>query len=421
MIVGLKYVGASDGVPRRISVGDSVALRLEDDLVGAYHNGQKVGHLSPNKLRLWNSLRPSARRRARVVGEILDEEGNIAALDVEITVPSGPAKRPARTAPQAVPEASARARFARAGIGFAVLLFSIMTHPDTTGPDRSAQVASAFVPSAGAAGEKSGMVKPPEAVKALAAEEQGISESTEDEIRRKVQLAVAHRLAEENRRQAALLEQFRQAEAERAKALEAQLNEAQAAAAEQRKQLAALQQQARQASAQLEAENRKLQGDIDALKRNLEEKRLAEEAARQAERDVALRELNALELLQHRNRMAAWTLTSRVEQIKTTLKDKIEERSAKEQKAEDERAAAAAIKDKIEERRAKDEERATAAALKDKIAQRVAREEERTPRETAADKPAKRAAQPDIVQPRKKANFSRYSLEAEELDVGPTR
>ncbi|HEY7765888.1 MAG TPA: hypothetical protein VIB38_12930 [Aestuariivirgaceae bacterium] len=397
MIVGLKYVGASDGVPRRISVGDSVALRLEDDLVSAYHNGQKVGHLSPNKLRLWNSLRPSARRRAKVVGEILDEEGSIAALDVEIAVPTGPAKRPAKTAPPAVPEASARARFVRAGIGFAVLLFTVMTHPDSTGPDQGAKVASAFVPSAGAAGEKAEMVEPPEAIKALAAEVQGISESTEGEIRRKVQLAVAHRAMEKNRRQAAVLEQFRQAEVERAKALEAQLKEAQAAAAEQQKQVAALQQQAREASAKLEAENRKLEGDIETLKRNLEEKRLAEESARQAEREVALRELNALELLQHRNRMAAWTLTSRVAQIKTALKEKIEE-----------------------ERSAKEEERATVEALRNKIAQRVARDEERTPRETV-EKPAKRAAQSVIVQPRKKANFSRYSLEAEELDLGPTR
>jgi hypothetical protein len=400
MIVGLKYVGASDGVPRRISVGDNIALRLEHDLVSAYHNGQKVGHLSPNKQRLWNSLRPSARRRAKVVGEILDEEGNIAALDVEITVPTGPAKRPVRTAPPpSAAEVSAKGRFARAGIGFAVLLFSIMTHPDSTGPDQSARIASAFVPSAGAASdhvETALPAAPAETVKALAAEEQGSSESTEDEIRRKVQLAVAHRLSEENRRQAAFIEKFRQEEAERAKVLEAQLSMAQAAAAEQRKQLAALEQQARRASAHLEAENRRLQGDIEALQRHLEEKRLAEAAAKEAERELALKELNALELVQHRNRMAAWTLMSRMMQIKAALKNQIEERSAKE------------------------EERATAAAIRNKIAQRAAREEERAALHSA-EKPMKRLIQPAIVQPRKKTNFSRYSLEAEELDLGPTR
>src|SRR4026208_1133890 len=88
MIVGLKYAGASDGFPTRINVGDTVKLRLEGTEGSAYHNDRKVGYPSPDKLHLWNSLRPSARSRATVVGEIIDEDGNIAGLDVEISAKS---------------------------------------------------------------------------------------------------------------------------------------------------------------------------------------------------------------------------------------------------------------------------------------------------------------------------------------------
>src|SRR5262245_48415630 len=95
MIVGLKYAGASDGIPMRISVGDTIKLRLEGPEVSAYHNDKKVGYLSPDKRELWNSLRPSARSRARVVGEITDEDGDIAALDVEISARSAPMAREA--------------------------------------------------------------------------------------------------------------------------------------------------------------------------------------------------------------------------------------------------------------------------------------------------------------------------------------
>ena len=149
MIVGLKYAGASDGFPTRISVGDTIKLRLEGAEISAYHNDKKVGYLSPDKRRLWNSLRPSARNRAKVVGEITDEEGNIAGLDVEIaTRPSSAPGAAAKMPPSLrdAPKTDSATRSYRAGIGLAVLLASIavMGHVNTAGPDKFA--AASLVP-----------------------------------------------------------------------------------------------------------------------------------------------------------------------------------------------------------------------------------------------------------------------------------
>src|SRR5688500_16041587 len=94
MIVGLKYAGGTDGFPIRINVGDVVALRRETRHaakhggVAAYHNGKKVGYLSSDKQALWKTLSRSARGQARVVGEILDEDGEIVGLDVKIPTAS---------------------------------------------------------------------------------------------------------------------------------------------------------------------------------------------------------------------------------------------------------------------------------------------------------------------------------------------
>src|SRR5215212_11370185 len=83
IIVGLKYVGEADDLPTRVPIGDVVKLRREPceqpdpGTVTAFYKGRKVGYLSPEKQALWDSLRPSTRRRAKVTGEILDEDGDL--------------------------------------------------------------------------------------------------------------------------------------------------------------------------------------------------------------------------------------------------------------------------------------------------------------------------------------------------------
>ena len=70
MVVALKYVGATSDFPTRITVGNVINLRREADSLSmsgtlpAYHNGTKVGYLSPNQQSILNSLkRPDAKPR----------------------------------------------------------------------------------------------------------------------------------------------------------------------------------------------------------------------------------------------------------------------------------------------------------------------------------------------------------------------
>ncbi|MGH6875504.1 MAG: hypothetical protein ACREDW_10840 [Aestuariivirgaceae bacterium] len=139
MIVGLKYVGASDDLPIRIAVGHVVDLRREpchpqESGVAAYYDGTRVGYLSPDRQPFWESLDPSARCRAKVMGEILDEDGNLAALDIEIDVPPGCDER-VPGIESAVAEKVPRRGTLGTAIGFAVLFLTIMmAGADSTGP-----------------------------------------------------------------------------------------------------------------------------------------------------------------------------------------------------------------------------------------------------------------------------------------------
>ena len=152
MVVGLKYVGATSDFPTRITVGNVIKLRPEADslsmsgTVAAYHNGTKVGYLSPDQHSIWRSLKPSTPRQAEVVGEILDEDGNLAALDIEIVVPTRHHKQRPNVAPENTDKTAGRRIALRAGIGFAGVFLSlaIMVRGVSTDPDRSIATGSSM-------------------------------------------------------------------------------------------------------------------------------------------------------------------------------------------------------------------------------------------------------------------------------------
>lgn len=371
MIVGLKYAGASDGFPTRINVGDTVKLRLEGTEVSAYHNDRKVGYLSPDKLHLWNSLRPSARSRATVVGEIIDEDGNIAGLDVEISARSTIMPRPAAkaaTRPRDVPKTDSGSKPYRAGIGLAVLLASIaiMGHVNTTGPDRSA-IASEASLTFGTGGILS--LKP------------SFEPFPEDgqELRRQVQLTSAHRMADEMRRREVAAELKLEAEEQKGRTLQTALEQARQASLLQLKRIEELEEQARQSAAEQETENVRLHKEIASLQQKIDQLAIVKQKVEAAERQAAWRDINDEELVRHRNRITAWLMMSRVQQLKAVLKNRVT----------------------LEQ--AKPEVRAVA----------VPRIEPKQQAEKASP-PEKSSKQAEEVQVRKKNNFSRYAQDYEE-------
>jgi hypothetical protein len=103
MIFGLKYAGGTDYFPSRVSLGNVIDLRREPNnlynpgAVAAYYNGAKVGYLADEKQGIWSAIKQSSHYQAIVVGEILDEDGELAGLNVEIIISPNldePAARP---------------------------------------------------------------------------------------------------------------------------------------------------------------------------------------------------------------------------------------------------------------------------------------------------------------------------------------
>ena len=360
MIVGLKYAGASDGFPTRISVGDTVRLRLEGAEISAYHKDRKVGFLSPDKRRLWDSLRPSARARASVVGEILDEEGNIAGLDVEFSTPSKwvpPSARKSQKSSREQPRTESDSRPYRAGLGLAVLLSSIaiMGHATSTGPDRLATVQASISESGPTLLEG------------------------QQELRRQVQLTGVHRLSDEKRRQAAAAELKLNAEEQKGRVLEETLSQVRQASARQQAQIEELERQARAAAAEREAERLRHNGEIAALQQKIEQLVVERRQVDDEKRQATWRDMNDQELVRHRNRLTAWVVMSRFEHLKSVLKNRV------------------ALE------RTKTEERAVSVPVPE-----IRHQAERnTP-------PEKSNRQAEEVQIKKKANFSRYAQENEE-------
>ena len=297
MIVGLKYVGEADDLPTRVAVGEMVMLHREPcaqpdpEAVTAFYNGKKVGYLSTEKQALWDSLGP-ARDRAKVTGEILDEDGDLAGLDIQIDVECD--KRPPVAAAAAAVKSMRKKRWGTV-VGFAVLCLMLTAGADSTDP---------AIPAIGTrTPEPLALVgRPPQREQMIEAADSSAEQSQAQELSRMVQRENARRLANELRRRAEVALGLQQVAAHKTRQLAEDLRQARALAAQQRIRIEELERRTLAAAAHWLAENHKLE------------------------------ELNREELLRRKNQIAAWTARRSTPAIKKT-------RSAVRQ-APDEKASA---------------------------------------------------------------------------------
>jgi hypothetical protein len=364
MIVGLKYVGASDDLPAHIPIGDVVKLRREPreqsdpGAVAAFYKGTKVGYLSSDKQPLWDSLRPSARRRAKVTGEILDEEGNLAGLDIEIDGTRDP-DRQSPAIDDALGKTSKRGGGRKVAVGLAVLFLTSTALSESIGdpvpalssitPDPLALVDRSPTNRAELIQYRSGSLRfarvLPNASDRLSSiidgqpsltPEEGADSSQQmqaQELSRMVQQANAHRLTMEMKRRAELALLLHQAEMQKTRQLAEDLRQAQEAVARQRVRLQELERRA-QETADWQAENDTLKDDIAQLQRRIEQMMLVAQQRVEEERsEVALKELNQEELVQHKHQMAAWRLVARVPAAQQTKKTRSAIRQAPTEQA----------------------------------------------------------------------------------------
>jgi len=331
MIVGLKYVGAASDIPTSITVGDEVYFRREPgsaprlSAVAAYHNGRKVGYLSADKHTLWHSMGPSGRRQATVVGEIRDQDGTLAGLDVEIAESSIAEKAPWR------------GRIVKTAIGAAVLLLALaIMGRDRIDPDGPIAAISSMT-----ADKLSGLDRPrgielTQVVKLTPADQVKYlsmpgdsSEAQALELDRMVRQAYAHRLGADLKRRAELALALQQAETEKTQLLADDLRQAREAAERHRIQIESLEQRARRMAAYWQAENRKLEAAVAQLQRRVEEMTTAQKKQEEEARErLALTDLNIEELKRHENRVAAWNIINRGNHAKRAEKIKSLEQQA---------------------------------------------------------------------------------------------
>jgi hypothetical protein len=127
---------ASDGSPSRVRVGDLVSLRrepvprLEPGFITAYYEDEEVGYLSSDSHALWNTLEPLARHLGKVIGENLDEDGGLVALDIEFnSPPEASHELPRMAACEAAETTPWRGKTLRAIIGLTVFLLGGANRP----------------------------------------------------------------------------------------------------------------------------------------------------------------------------------------------------------------------------------------------------------------------------------------------------
>jgi hypothetical protein len=340
--------GQSD-FPHRITVGDEVNFRREPgkmpglSAVAAYHDGRKVGYLSPDKHTLWHSMGPEARRQATVVGEIRDEDGTLAGLDVEIAVTGEQDDQSAEREPSIAQKAPERDKILKIAVGVAVLLltFAMMGRADSIDPDGPIAAISSMTADKLSGVDRSRSMGLTQVVKLTPADQVKYlsmpvanSEAQELELDRMVQQAYAHRLGADLKRRAELALMLQQAEAKKTQQLAEDLRKAREVAERQRIQIQSLEQQARETAAQWQAENRKLEADITQMQRRMEEMTTAQNKLEEEARpQLALAELDVEELNRHKNRVAAWNLINRKTQAREAEKTKSSEEQAPKKEA----------------------------------------------------------------------------------------
>jgi hypothetical protein len=297
MIVGLKYAGGAEDFPTRINIGEVVDLRQEPGRrnkpgpVAAYYHGKKVGYLSQEIQGIWRAIKRPARYQAKVVGEITDEDGELAGLDVQISVPSGPKPPPAKPKPR-------RSMVLRPAVGLTVacLALAVMARAGGVGP-----------PGVGAllfTQESSDMA----AANSVASR---VPEQQVDDLWRKTEEAAAHRLAFERKEHAESVQMLKQAQL-KTQELAGELRRTRESIDRQQQQFDLFRRQTAETAALWRAENLKLRQEISQLRQHISQMQGPRRLAEAREEDHrALRELNLREIDRHANKIRAWNLIGR--------------------------------------------------------------------------------------------------------------
>jgi hypothetical protein len=292
-----------------------------------------------------------------VTGEILDEEGNLAGLDIEIDATRDPDKQ--SPVIDALGKKSKRGAGRKVAVGLAVVFLTATALSESIGdpvPALSSRTPGplAFVDRSPANPAeliqyRSGNLRlaqiMPTASDQLSSiidgqplePEEGADSSAQQmqaqELSRMVQQANAHRLTMEMKRRAELALSLHKAELHKTRQLAEDLRQAREAVARQRMRLEELERRARE-TADWQAENHKLKDDIAQLQRRIEQMMLVAEQREEEEgREVALKELDQEELVRHKNQMAAWSLVARAPAAQQTKKTRSAVRQAPSEQA----------------------------------------------------------------------------------------
>jgi hypothetical protein len=330
-----------------VSLQQELVPTLELGVVAAYYEDEKVGYLSSDSHALWDILEPSARQQGRVIGEILDEDGGLAALDIEFNLPGGNQELPPMAACQAAETTPWIGKTLTAIISLTVFLLGMLAHPENISPVGHIFAVSAVANKHLPLIAPSGTVNPlgnrtielaqvvrlslSDQVKHMSmrniedriVSEDAVSNSADQmqaqELNRIVQQAAAYRLAQDLKRRT---EAAWQTKINTQQLVEV-LHQARETVARQRSRLDRLEKSASQAAAHWQAENGRLESNITLLRQRIEELLTARQQLVQEEKQLAFRELNQEELVRYKNQMTAWTLayrqqTRQVEDIRRT-------------------------------------------------------------------------------------------------------
>jgi hypothetical protein len=311
-IIGLKYTGGEDEFPYRVGLGSKIELERERTnpysfgAVAAYHDERKIGYLSDENRAAWKALSTFASHPAKVVGEITDESGKLAGLDVEVLIPDT----------EAVEALDNRSlwRAIRAATGVVVLFASLTTMGALQGLGPS-NYQGAGVEVADVYGRGDLHISGQTAVEAalgLTLPAKFGSDEQAGEAGRKSYEAAAHRLAEEQKRRDRLAEELRQTEMHKVQQLAQDLQSAQAAIRSQQAEMERLADRFLNAETNWMRERQKLYVDIARLEQEVGELNLARQMAEEEVRNVeAWRSINAEELARKQQRVTAWKLVKK--------------------------------------------------------------------------------------------------------------
>src|SRR5690349_24388635 len=86
LIIGMPLEGRAAYVKQHVREGDEITLQREADKVACFHGGQCIGHIPPGRQWVDRSLAFDDRHQVRVTGFDMMDTGELAAVEIEVTI-----------------------------------------------------------------------------------------------------------------------------------------------------------------------------------------------------------------------------------------------------------------------------------------------------------------------------------------------